>query len=61
MESFHKTLKKEYVWPREFENFQEAAGALADAFDDYNNARIHSSIGYLTSVEFTEQWEVGNK
>ena len=26
IESFHKTLKKEYVWPREFADIQEARG-----------------------------------
>jgi len=26
------------------------------AFNDYNNNRPHSSIGYLTPVEFEKQW-----
>lgn len=57
VESFHKTLKKEYIWPREFANYQEAKQALAEAFADYNNERIHSSIGYVTPAEFAAQWE----
>ena len=57
VESFHKTLKKEYIWPREFDNYQEAAQALAEAFADYNNERIHSSIEYMTPAEFAAQWE----
>ena len=27
IESFHKTLKKEYVWPRKFADIREARGA----------------------------------
>lgn len=35
VESFHKTLKKEYVWSREFAYIHEAK-ALDAAFEDYN-------------------------
>ncbi len=61
IESFHKTLKKEYIWPREFGSYQDAEIALADAFADYNNQRIHSAIGYMTPAEFAMQWELRNK
>ena len=43
VESFHKTLKKKYIWSREFESFKDAQ-ALNNAFEDYNE-RIHSSLG----------------
>ena len=56
IESFHKTLKKEYVWPHEFANLAEAEEVIRAAFDDYNNDRIHSSLGYLTPAEFAELW-----
>lgn len=56
IESFHKTLKREYVWPFEFNSFQEAEGAMDRAFVDYNQNRIHSSLGYLTPYEFVELW-----
>lgn len=55
IESFHKTLKKEYVWPREFANIQEAKEAIHAAFEDYNHHRIHSAIQYLTPSEFAAQ------
>ena len=56
IESFHRTLKKEYIWPFEFESFQDAERAIDDAFVDYNERRIHSSLGYLTPSEFLELW-----
>lgn len=53
IESFHKTLKKEYIWTMDFQNYQEAeAAAIKGAFLDYNQYRIHSSLGYLTPYEF---------
>lgn len=61
VESFHKTLKKEYIWPREFANYQEAERVIAEALADYNKERIHSSIGYMTPAEFAELWEMTNK
>ncbi len=61
IESFHKTLKKEYVWPHEFANYQQAEVTLLEAFADYNNHRIHSALGYATPSEFCKQWEMRNK
>lgn len=52
MESFHKTLKREYVWTRDFQSFQEAAEALQEAYVDYNQNRIHSALGYITPLEY---------
>ena len=56
IESFHKTLKKEYVWPHEFADMQEADRVIGAAFDDYNDERIHSALGYMTPSEFLELW-----
>lgn len=57
IESFHKTLKKEYIWPYDFHTYQEAEAAIRDAFGDYNRDRIHSSLGYLTPYEFISKWK----
>ena len=54
VESFHKTLKKEYIWPHEFANYQQAEVALEKARVDYNHSRIHSALGYLTPDEFMD-------
>ena len=61
MESFHKTLKKEYIWPHEFANYQQAEVLLQKARADYNSSRIHSALGYLTPDEFMELWEMTHK
>jgi putative transposase len=56
IESFHGRLKREYIWPREFNNYQDAEIAMADAFTDYNEKRIHSSLDYKTPNEFLSEW-----
>ena len=56
IESFHKTLKKEYVWPCEFADIREARESLFAAFEDYNHNRIHSALKYMTPSEFAEQY-----
>ena len=58
VESFHKTLKKEYIWPHEFANYQQAEVVLQKARNDYNTHRIHSALGYLTPDEFMELLEM---
>ncbi|MGB9023474.1 MAG: integrase core domain-containing protein [Candidatus Bathyarchaeia archaeon] len=58
MESFHKTLKREYVWTRDFQSFQEASEAIQEAYIDYNQRRIHSSLGYMTPYEFLARVKV---
>jgi putative transposase len=56
IESFHKTLKKEYLWPHDFKNYQDAEIAIAEAFKDYNSVRPHSSLGYRTPYEFLSSY-----
>ena len=58
IESFHKTLKKEYLWCQDFRNYQEAEMAIADAFKDYNSVRPHSSLSYRTPYEFLSCWKI---
>lgn len=58
MESFHKTLKREYVWTRDFQSFQEASEAIQEAYLDYNQHRIHSALGYATPYEYLAKIKV---
>ena len=55
IESFHKTLK-EYVWPHESADMQEAKEIMLAAFEDYNRRRIYSALGHLTPSEFAVQY-----
>lgn len=55
IEAFHKTLKREYVWPYDFKSFQEADRGIAHAFIDYNQNRPHSSLGYISPYEFVSK------
>ena len=57
IESFHKALTKEYVWPREFADIREAREAILAAFHYYNHSRIHSALEYLMPSEFAERWQ----
>lgn len=51
-ESFHSRLRDEFLALEEFENVA-AARKLSTAWQkDYNHCRPHSSLGYLTPVEF---------
>lgn len=61
IESFHGTLKREYIWPYDFANYQEAEAAIACAFQDYNKSRIHSSLKYVPPMEFLAAWEAKHK
>lgn len=54
-ESFFKTLKQEEVYLKEYESFADAEANLEEFIERvYNTKRLHSSLGYLTPVEFEE-------
>ena len=52
IESFHSSLKTDYVWVTDLETFEDAEKLMKYAFTDYNSIRPHSSIGYLPPDEF---------
>ena len=56
IESFHNSLKTDYIWQNDLESYEDAKELMEYTFNDYNNNRPHSSIGYLTPVEFEKQW-----
>jgi transposase InsO family protein len=53
-----RTIKEEEVELSEYEDFGDAQRGLGRFLDDvYNRKRIHSSLGYLTPVEFESKWQ----
>jgi putative transposase len=56
-ERLMRTIKEEEVELTEYEDYADARRQLGRFLDDvYNCKRIHSSLGYLTPVEFEQQW-----
>jgi len=52
-----RTIKEEEVDLSEYIDYHDAYRQLGRFLDDvYMHKRIHSSLGYLTPVEFEEQW-----
>jgi transposase InsO family protein len=51
-ESFHSRLRDEFLAPEVFESLAAARKLTAAWREDYNHHRPHSSLGYVTPVEF---------
>jgi putative transposase len=57
-ERFMRTIKEEEVDLSEYHDFADAQSQIGRFIQDvYNTKRIHSSLGYLTPVEFEAIWE----
>ncbi len=57
IESFHSTLKTEYIWPMELGSCGETAEYIPQVFCDYNNTGLHSVIGYTTPGDLYMKWK----
>jgi transposase InsO family protein len=51
-EATFKIFKTEFVYPNIFSSLDELKLELSDYVHWYNNIRIHSTLGYLTPVDF---------
>ncbi len=51
-EATYKIIKTEFVFNRIFGSFEELETELFDYVHWYNNIRIHSSLNYLTPIEY---------
>ncbi|MHB8395582.1 MAG: IS3 family transposase [Thermoplasmataceae archaeon] len=60
IESFHASLKTDYIWVTDLETFEDARNLMEYAIRDYNSIRPHSSIGFLPPDEFEKRWS-GNE
>ncbi|MEM3290427.1 MAG: integrase core domain-containing protein [Candidatus Micrarchaeaceae archaeon] len=59
--SFHGSIKIDYIWPYEFEDYNETNNAIHKAFIDCDKTRPHSSIDYLVPIEFNMRWIKDNE
>jgi transposase InsO family protein len=58
-ERLMRTIKEEEVYLSEYRNFQDAFEQIGYFIEDvYMTKRIHSSLGYLTPVEFEQSWNL---
>ncbi|MCH4163767.1 MAG: IS3 family transposase [Lentilactobacillus diolivorans] len=59
IESFHSIIKKEEVYVTTYQNFEQARVRLFQYIEGwYNRKRIHSSLHYLTPVEFENKFSM---
>jgi transposase InsO family protein len=60
-ERLMRTIKEEEVDLSEYQDYADARRQIGRFLEDvYMRKRIHSSLGYLTPLEFEEQWVSGN-
>jgi transposase InsO family protein len=57
MESAWSSLKRELVYETHFATREEARQAIFEWLIWYNSERLHSSIGYVSPMEFEESWD----
>ena len=60
IESFHSRLRDEFLERVEFESVADAQARGGWFRREYNTIRPHSSIGYKTPREFSEEWDRKN-
>ena len=53
IESFHATLKKEYVHNKKFESLETLKAGIYDYIEMwYNKKRMHSKLGFMSPNEY---------
>lgn len=61
-ESFHATIKKEWLSTRKLYHYEDAYKTIFDFIEGfYNPKRLHSSIGYVSPITFEKQYEKEKK
>ena len=56
MESFYRNIKRDLIRDAHYETTKEARKEIFKYIELYYNAkRMHSSLGYISSIQFEEQ------
>jgi transposase InsO family protein len=55
-----RTLKEEAIWPYEFATLEEAKEKIDQAIAFYNQHYCHSTLGYLSPMEFLQAYLVNH-
>lgn len=57
MESFHSSLKKEIIYPYKLRDKKDTQMTVFEYIEGfYNRTRLHSSLGYLSPIEYEEKY-----
>ena len=60
-ESFLKTLKREEIYARRYDNLEHLRANIEEFIEEYyNRQRLHSALGYKSPEEFEKQIEPSN-
>jgi len=61
-ESFHASLKKEWLSTKKLYHFEDAYKSIFDYIEGfYNPKRLHSSLGYLSPISFEKSHKIIKK
>lgn len=53
LERFHRTIKEELIWHREWQDLAEVVTAVREWVHFYNEQRPHSALGYQAPLQFS--------
>lgn len=59
-ESLNRSIKVEEVYLHAYESFEEAKESIGKYIVVYNTKRLHSSLGYISPVQFETNYQLSN-
>ena len=57
-ESLNRSIKVEEVYLHAYESFEEAKESIGKYIRVYNETRLHSSIGYMSPMQFEANYQL---
>jgi len=54
-ERVFRTFKEEIIWTRDYDKYDETKNSVEDFIEFYNNDYPHSTLGYISPVDFEKQ------